>query len=893
MAAQVSCVQLADELCLLPGLQPTPTKNNNTTIAAAGSRGGSSSSSKLRVPLVRVTDAPSAIPPRPIPNPPPPTKSNTTPHTHTPNQSATDLSELRWETRQAVLLALLAEVPGSPAAPALQQLVAQRRAARRAEKELERCATRPEELGLLPEYVRREEDGFRRRFMAVVGEELARQGPPKPLLAATADPARLVADRGLCLRVIDFLAARHRSRARTLAGLQQRILASSPAPPSPIAAAEGGRCSSRKPKAKPRDDTTGAGERVATPLQPQRPPSPLVLEPATSSSALRSADRRRRTRGSHAKTPGGAAAAAVAELSSPLLRQGMRRLSLQGAAPLWSREGAEEKGRDALGMVKEAVAAARSEQRRSSSSKTPASKLLDDCGLGEVARALHSEEALHVQQAKPRKSTNGGGSAVKGKGDGKAQQGGGMGLAEMLPPVRRPKWKSEKNELVREPPARAAVPAAAAAVSEGEEADEELRVENARLRAELQGVTALYEALMQGGGGGGSGGNGGVDTRVLAVVQQQNAMLAREATALRGEVEGYRDLAEGATALLGGLEACLQELLAHAQQGGGEGNEESGGGSGGNRRRRRSGARASSSAAAAASAEFWAAALAEARQLHGRWRSAKRASRAKHQHGLLLPRDARVFLRRPAERAGVGGAAEEEEDGPAAPVPLSGEWEDRARLRGQGAGDDVGGGQGLLDMERIRGLGGRLAGLVAALEQALEQAQRPGLGADNARHLLSPLLDQARALQLQLAQLGLASTAAGAAGVKGVTGARALLEAFDGLLVPRLRPQELKARVEGLRRLVMAERGALARGMATAVEEAVGLRRVRGAAAGRGGREEAEEVDGGMEEEEEEGSYVEEETEEAPVLDRRYSNGNSNGDGARRAMPSGVRPQWV
>lgn len=795
-----------------------------------------------------------------------------------------------------MLLALLAEVPGSPAAPALQQLVAQRRAARRAEKELERRATRPEELGLLPEYVRREEDGFRRQFMAVVGEELARQGPPKPLLAATADPARLVADRGLCLRVIDFLAARHRSRARTLAGLQQRILASSPAPPSPIAAADAGRHSSRKPQAKPRDDATGAGERVATPLQPQRPPSPLVLEPVTSSSsssssALRSADRRRLTSGSHhAQTPAGA----VAALSSPLLRQGMRRLSLQGAAPLWSREGAEEeKGRDAVGMIEEAVAAVRSERRRPSSSKTPASKLGEDCGLQEVAQALHSEEALHVQQAKPRKSTNGGGSAVKGKGNGKIQEGGGMGLAEILPPVRRPEVKFEKKEMVREPPARAAVPAAAAAVSEGEEADEELRVENARLRAELQEVTTLYEALMEGGGGGGSGGNGGVDARVLAVVQQQNAMLAREAAALRGEVEGYRDMAEGATALLGGLEACLQELLAHAQQEEeGEGGMEGGGGSGGNRRRRRSGARASSSSSAASSAEFWAAALAETRQLHGRWRSVKRASRAKHQHGLLLPRDARMFLRRPAERVGAGGVVEEEEeDGPAAPVPLSGEWEDRARLRGRGAGDDEGDGQGLLDMERVRGLGGRLAGLVAALEQALEQARRPGLGADNTGVLLGPLLDQARALQLQAAQLGLAATAAGAAGVEGVTGARALLEAFDGLLVPRLRPQELKARVEGLRRLVMAERGALARGMATAVEEAVGLRRARGAAAGRGGRQ-AEEEDGAMEDEEGR-SYMEEETEEAPVLDRRYSNGNGNVHGARRAMPSGVRPQWV
>ncbi|CAM9736211.1 unnamed protein product, partial [Scytosiphon promiscuus] len=117
------------------------------------------------------------------------------------NLTVADLGELRWHTKQRVLLGLLAELPeGKEAVLACAQLQMERNRVRQLDKAAK----------ALPEASRRAEDQLRRAFFSEVGAVLTSLGAAPALRA----PKKLHGDTGVCLRAIGFLAARVSGRQR-------------------------------------------------------------------------------------------------------------------------------------------------------------------------------------------------------------------------------------------------------------------------------------------------------------------------------------------------------------------------------------------------------------------------------------------------------------------------------------------------------------------------------------------------------------------------------------------------------------------------------------------------------------------------------------------------------
>ncbi|CAM9203207.1 unnamed protein product, partial [Choristocarpus tenellus] len=116
-------------------------------------------------------------------------------------QTDADLNELRWRTKQRVILALLAEIPeGRHVVVECTKLQAERSRSRKEERA----------AGAMPEVGRKAEDQFREAFFRVVAGALGHMGAAPAL----SGPKRLNADTGVCLRAIGFLAARAQGRQR-------------------------------------------------------------------------------------------------------------------------------------------------------------------------------------------------------------------------------------------------------------------------------------------------------------------------------------------------------------------------------------------------------------------------------------------------------------------------------------------------------------------------------------------------------------------------------------------------------------------------------------------------------------------------------------------------------
>jgi len=276
---------------------------------------------------------------------------------------------------------------------------------------------------------------------------------------------------------------------------------------------------------------------------------------------------------------------------------------------------------------------------------------------------------------------------------------------------------------------------------------------------------------------------------------------------LKDLLQGEQEAADGLTNLLSALERRVTALLEDVERGGGrEGGRDTPGG------RRRS-------SPGGIGREGWLQEfLQELRQLQLQWRSVRRATRmSQGAQRLFLPADALVYLKKSSEGHYAGGEEEGKEDTTAG---LNGEWEDRARIWGV-----RGGSEGEREGERGAMLCELDGDKVHALQRALRSLLRrlsTLISEDGGEGERVHVQEQARSLALAVAHLGVALPATfssfpssssfssySALPVRPLTRERELLEGFDSLLVPRLKPSELQRRVQKLQRKVLGERRAL------------------------------------------------------------------------------------
>ncbi len=743
--------------------------------------------------------------------------------------SATGLAQLNWETRQAVFLALFAELPGGKTAEALSGLVHKRRQGRKAERALEKSG-RVEDLGLLPEYCRREEDAFREAFMTGVVEEMQRQQAPRGLC----NVRLLLKDRALCLQAIDYLLARHKSRVRTRTSLEHRLT---------------GQC----PRA--------TSSTTTTPVQPRRSPSSLLAGLPTPGSATAYLSSAHKTPSSLLRPP--RASVSATKGSSSFLSRGMGRLHLEE-----EEEEEEEEQRPAwVGSLKtqEDKDAADSDASFSSSSLSS-----DDEESLEVPRrpvpTQHrrraseegeeeepSQAPRRIIQSKPSKrlpvsASKTKATPVRDPSPPKPREWRPAAAAApkptppaapaavVLPPPRKP--TTHKNKTLSSMPVRVPLyPSPLPPSPTGDEGldMEQLREQNAALRQALKEQAALHEAMLATGGGVGEEDERPVDERCLRLLQYQNLQLQRQVQQLKDVLQGQQEASDGFTGLVDMLEQRVEEVVGRLRMPGG------GGGGSGGKDTPESGRRRSSSSSPAAAAlkgvgmETWQALVQDCKQLRAKWRAVRREARVlRASQRLFLPADAVVCLKKP----GQGRYASQEQEvgggGEGATPLLSGEWEDRVRLYGLTEEAEV-------DGDKLRVLQEDLRALLIGLEKLLLQGEG---GQEEAA------LDQTRALVLAAAHLGVALPATGASSssssslpVRPQTREKELLQGFESLLVPRLKPTELQRRVAALQDKVLGERRGLLRGVHSAMEEVCRFRVDPS-------------QDGGLEEEEEEEEVV-------------------------------------